>query len=93
MHNFSMSSIILLFLILLVAAILLVNTARKRRKSNQIHQADWLARLNTTKTQRIFKYNSHDLKEHIKKLTDEANALLNRNKGDNFDKPDSESQK
>lgn len=92
MHNFSITSTILLFLILLVAAILLVQTTRRRKKSNRSHHADWLARWNTTRTQRIFKHNSNDLKEHIKKLTDEANALLNRNKGDDFDKPDSKSQ-
>ena len=81
----------MLIIILLVAAILLVQTARKRRNSNRIHQADWLARLNTAKKQRSFKHNSNDLKEHIKKLTDEANALFNRNKEDDFDKPDSDS--
>lgn len=92
MHNFSITSIILLVLILVAASILLVQTIRKRKKSNQIHQAAWLERLNTTRKLRIFKHNSNDLKEHIKKLTDEANALFNRNKGDDFDKPDSDSQ-
>jgi len=78
-ESFSIPSIILLVGLLLCAGIILLRTARKRRLHNQNHRASWLKRL-----QGISDYiakpeqSSEELKNHIKNLTQDSNALLNQ---------------
>ncbi len=78
-QNFSIPSFVLLLGLLLTAGIILLRTARKRQLQNQDHWAAWLERLkfhsnNNSKTEQ----SSEDLKNHIKNLTQESNALLNQ---------------